>query len=97
MIVFYILLFLLITLSILALIRNTVCHENRARIISAIFRYRNDMIDKHDYRENINGPVYEVDYSDMEDYAETYKRIFDWGCKNILPPEKYAIIKDHIR
>ena len=34
-----------------------------------------------------------VDYDDMEEFDKTEKRVFDWGCKNILPKEKFELIK----
>jgi hypothetical protein len=44
----------------------------------------------------IYGVKYEVGYDDMRDYDSTVMRIFDWGYKNILPEDKFEIIKPYI-
>lgn len=37
-----------------------------------------------------------VDYKDMRPYDEVFFRFFDWGYKNILPPDKFELIKPYI-
>lgn len=53
----------------------------------------------HDYglwciEHNVKG---EVIYSDMESIRDTHKRWKDWGYINILPKEKFEIIKPFIK
>jgi hypothetical protein len=38
----------------------------------------------------------EVDYTDMKSYDATLLNLFDWGYTNILPKEKFEIIKPFI-
>jgi hypothetical protein len=52
--------------------------------------YRRDMIARGEF---VN---FKVNYDDMESYDETLFRLFDFGYKNILPKEKYDIIKPYI-
>ncbi len=37
-----------------------------------------------------------VDYSEMEHYDQTLFRLWDWGYKRILPPEKFELVKPFI-
>ena len=37
-----------------------------------------------------------VSYEDLESYESTLFRLWDWGYKRILPPEKFEIIKPFI-
>jgi hypothetical protein len=81
------------------LIKNNVTYHNHDIIANAIFDYRMDAIDKAAKNGTIltDGVKYEVNYDDMRDYNETVMRIFDWGYKNILPEDKFEIIKPFIR
>ena len=79
---------ILAALLIFWAIRGDEVHRNRVIIICAISRYKlanPDMFGK-----------YEVDYSDMRSYKGIYVRFWDWGYTNILPPEKFVIIKPYI-
>ena len=71
-----------------ALAKNDNTYRQRNVIISAIHRYQLDCIDKH--------VLWKVDYIDMESYDDTDIRLFDWGYTNILPEEKFEIIKPFI-
>lgn len=74
---------------IVALIKNEITYRNLMKIMDAIFAYQNDCIDKNDFN-------YKVNYSDMKGYDEVCDNWFDWGYKNILPPDKFEIIKPFI-
>ncbi len=68
--------------------KNIITYNNRDIIIDAIYEYKIDM--KSQGKEN------EVDYDDMKSYDRTLWNLFNWGYKNILPPNKYEIIKKYI-
>lgn len=78
--------FVVLLLCGLILIKNEVTYHNRIRIGYAIFAYQCRCID-------IKQPIL-VDYSDCESYWTTLFRMWDWGCANILPKEKFEIIKE---
>lgn len=70
--------------------RNEYVFKNHMIILNAIHMYRRDMIARGEF---VN---FKVNYDDMESYDETLFRLFDFGYKNILPKEKYDIIKPYI-
>ena len=71
--------------GILAKIKAEITYKNHCKVIRAICGYR--AICKATNRK----PV--VSIEDMMDYEESAKRIFDWGCKHILPKDKFELIK----
>lgn len=75
---------------VLIMLRNTVACNQRTIIIDAIHRYHYDLIEQDIF-------TYVVEYSDMESYGKTLWRLWDWGCKRILPSDKYEIIKQYIK
>ena len=82
-----------ITLMILyiLLFKNHITLSRRLTICDAIFRYKvQNILDGRDENPNF------VDYTDMESYEKTLFRIYDWGYKNILPKDKFNIIKPFI-
>lgn len=83
---------------VIAFIKNQVTYRNHTVIADAIFDYRMNAIDKAVKNGTIveEGVKYEVNYDDMRDYNETVMRIFDWGYENILPKDKFEIIKPYI-
>lgn len=83
---------------VILLIKNGITYRNHTIIADAIFDYRMDCVDKAAKNGTIveEGVKYEVGYADMRDYNETVMRIFDWGYKNILPEDKFEIIKPFI-
>jgi len=63
----------------------------RARINDAIYVFYADCIDIGDWAS------YEsISPDDMELEFITFIRWWDWGCKRILPKDKYEIIKPYI-
>lgn len=85
--VFFALLALLV--CIFLIIKNENAEHNHTIIIDAIYAYQLDMCKMYIYD-------YEVDFKDMESYGKTLFRLWDWGYKNILPPDKFKIIKPYI-
>lgn len=88
---------LFVFVGAIMLIKDGVNYRNYEIIMDAIFDYSMDAIDKAAKNGTIfDGVKYEVTYSDMRDYSSTVMRIFDWGYKNILPADKFEIIKPYI-
>ena len=82
--------FILLALLVIVLaFKNHNTFEKQMIISNAIHRYHMDMCDRR---------VFDmlVDYKDMEPYNMTLLRIWDWGYKRILPPDKFEIIKPYI-
>lgn len=73
---------------VFGLIRNEVVGSQRSRIIDAIHKYHLDCLRK-DVEECVS-------YCDMETYDDTMLRFWDFGYTNILPKDKFEIIKPYI-
>ena len=84
-------LIVLIVIYVYLMIKNIFTLRNSNIIIEAIRKYQIDMIMLGEYN------VYAVDYDDMEPYIKTLLRYYDFGYTNILPVEKYEIIKPYIK
>lgn len=80
----------MLALLILMAVKSENAYKNRDIIIEAIYKYRIMMITSNRRRD-------EIDYSDMESYDDTLYRWLDWGYENILPPDKFEIIKPYIK
>ena len=88
---------LFILVGVVGLIKNAVTYHNFNIISDAIYKYSIDAIEKAAKNGTIlDGVEYEVTYDDMRDYNTTFFRIFDWGYENILPKDKFEIIKPYI-
>lgn len=70
--------------------KNEFTLRNQMLIGRAISEYQLHMFEQGAYRD------IEVDVDDMEHYNTTLFRLWDWGYKRILPPEKFEIIKPYI-
>ena len=81
---------LILIVFILAIIKNENTFKQHMVVANAIHRFRLDHI-KRDWLASLS-----VDFEDMEEYDSTFWRLWDWGYKNILPKEKYELIKDYI-
>ena len=69
--------------------KNEVTYNQRMKIYNGISMYCNE--------QYTNGEEPDVDmFGRVEDYDKTLHRIWDWGCKNILPPEDYEKIKKYL-
>lgn len=86
-----VILVLISVFCIYILFRNECVFKNHMILSDAIHMYHRDMIIQGEF---VN---FKVDYDDMESYDETLFRLFDFGYKNILPKEKYDIIKPYIK
>lgn len=75
--------------AVLLEIKNQITLKHRLRINDAICAYRIDC--------RCNGQQPCVNYGDGESYEKTWLRLWDWGYKRILPPEKYEIIKPYLQ
>lgn len=73
-------------------IKNENTEKQRDRIIEAIYAYSKWAIFNTDVtaHELINL------YESMEPYDRTLLRLWDWGCKRILPSDVYDEIKPYI-
>lgn len=76
------------------LIKNNNTYVQHTKISHAIYEYQVYCIynKPRDYDSDKD-----VTYSDEEEYSKTLFRIFDWGCENILPKEKYELVKQYIK
>ena len=81
---------LMLAFFILMLVKNDNALKNRGIIIEAIYEYNTIMIASNKRRDKIK-------YADMESYDDTLYRWWDWGYENILPPDKFEIIKPYIK
>lgn len=89
--IFVIVLIFGIFLLAAAMVKNNNTYKNQMIILTAIGDYRKYMISLRKW------DFFEVSYSDMESYNDTFKRWWDWGYSRILPPEKFEIIKPYIK
>lgn len=85
---------------IFLLFRVNVVYKNHMIIIDAILEYRLDKLHSTDVSDDkaiaelFTNP--DVDYEDMESLEATLFRLWDFGYKNILPPEKFELIEPFI-
>lgn len=79
---------IMLILLFIFLCKNINTYNNIITITDAIYKYKIDMTsqDKED----------EVGYDDMKSYDRILWNLLDWGYENILPPDKYKIIKKYI-
>lgn len=73
----------------LLIVKNANADKNHKIIIEAIHRYNLRKIKNYEFNALI-------DYDCMEEYNQTLWRLWDWSCKNIVPPEIYAEIYPYI-
>lgn len=79
---------LIVVFCFFMLFKNKVTLDMHIKINDAIHKYRCDCI--------VTNKIPKVDYDDEEAYEKTMWRLWDFGYKNILPKEKYEIIKEFI-
>ena len=73
-------------LSLFFLVRNLIVYCNHIKIIDAIFKHRIESFTNNS-----------VSYYHMESYLKTSLRFWDFGCKHILPEEKYKVIEPYLQ
>ena len=72
---------------IFLLIKNEITFRNQKKILDAIHNYFCDTCDLSNA---------ELLFENMESYRETLWRLWDFGCKNILPKVYYEMIEPYI-
>ena len=85
---------LIITITFWAIVvwfKNENTFKNQVIITKAIYNYKIALIDRGILENGL------VDYDDMRSYGATLLRIWDWGYKNILPKDKFELIKPYIQ
>lgn len=73
-------------------LKNDFTFGARTKITDAIFRYHMHCLMSGDYEG-----ARLVTFEDMESYDTTMYRIWDWGYKRILPPDKFELIRPFIK
>ena len=68
------------------LIKVDVAFKNHMKILKAIEEFMYD--DNYEEALRILG--------ELEELEDTLWRLWDWGCKNILPKDDYELIKPYI-
>lgn len=81
--------------AVVMLFKNEATYRNHMILVNAIFLYRMDVCEHHDY-STCDVPHYEVSWGDMARYNKTLFRLWDWGYTRILPADKFEIIKPYI-
>ena len=71
--------------AVFMMIREEITFKNHSKIIKAIRGYQ--CVCRSTGRKSM------VDYDDMEAFDQTMERVYDWGCKKILPKDKFELIK----
>ena len=88
-----IVLIIILLCAIYMYFKNNNTFKQRLKIIEAIHAYFQS---KNDIAEM---DVSEIDYMyhSLESYDDTLNIRFDWGCKNIVPPDVYEKIEPYIK
>lgn len=87
---FFITAFVIFILYLFILFKNKNTQKNRMIVFDAILRY-------NDNTPSMLGDVSPyVGLLHMEEEWKTFWRLYDWGYKNILPKDKYNIVKPYI-
>lgn len=73
---------------IVMMVKNENTYSMQMKIARAIYYYHISCIEQR--------KTCDISYEDMESYNRTLYRIWDWGYKNILPKEKFEIVKEYI-
>lgn len=74
--------------NIIGIIKSNNTYRMHMKVLFAIGRYQTEQIK--------SGKEIEVYIGHMEKFDTTYERWWDWGYQNILPPDKFEIIKPYI-
>lgn len=81
----------LILCCVFIFIKNYNTFRVRTKIDNAIYKYNMYCINAGTYNTE------RIKYNDEESYESTMFRVFDWGYKNILPPDKFEKVKMYIK
>lgn len=88
----------ILVMGVFLFIKNINVYNNHLIICRAIFDKRQAII-RTAYNHDDLTMLKElelIDYKDMECYAKTLFRLWDWGYTRILPKEKFEMIKRYI-
>lgn len=88
LILLLILLPLIILFVVIYIAKNNNTYKNQMIILDAIYEYC-----KH---ENMSVYTQQDMYRSMKSYDDTFNCFWDWGYKNILPPEKFKLVEPYI-
>lgn len=80
---------IMLVLTLILVIKNEVTFICMRTIDNAVYDYNIDMLNK--------GMPSKVSFFDTKSYNATLWCLWDWGYKNILPKDKYEIIKPYIK
>lgn len=74
-------------------------YKNTAIIMNAIYDYVSNRIYEIDEIESFSQlpDIASHMYDTIQSYGKTVLRFWDWGYKNIVPPEIYELIKPFIK
>lgn len=73
------------------LYKNHVTYRNLTIIGKAILLYNLHQIETGSYKQ-----AGFMDYCEIKDYYKVLFDHFNWGYKNLLPPDKYALVEPYI-
>lgn len=74
---------------LVALLKNLITFKNLTIILGAIYHYNINMIDLGNLDRIIS-------YNVIKSYIEVLLNPFEWGYKNIVPQDTYALIEPFI-
>ena len=74
---------------LVVLLKNLIAYKNLTIILDAIYRYNINMIDLGNLDRIIS-------YNVIKSYIEVLLNPFEWGYKNIVPQDTYALIDPFI-
>lgn len=83
-----IIVYLYVMMVFFAIYRNNMVFKNRGIIIDAITCYRLSHL--------LSSDINKVCFEDMESYYTTLLRLTDFGYENILPKDKFELIRPYI-
>ena len=83
---------IILVIGVIIAIKNGNTYRNHKKIVDAIFAYKLWCLNHGDY-----AAMQRVDYEHEESYERTLFRLWDWGYKRILPPDKLELIKPFIK
>lgn len=88
---FMVAIILILIFLVFLVFKVNITYKNHMIIIDAIFKYR---MNKLHSTEDIFNP--DINYEDREPFEATLFRLWDFGYKNILPPEKFEKVRPFI-
>ena len=81
--------FVVLLLGAFLIAKNEVTFSRQVAVSIAMHAYNMHQISIHEC-DNL------LDYDDIEPYMKTFWRLWDWGYKRLLPPDKFELIKPYL-